>query len=137
MEYNTLLGARESKLAGASKYGCRYQPKWEQEFPFINRGIQDSVYISFYCKVCQRDTSCHQGITDLKGHENSAEERVFFQWCEKTRIPFAQTLGSTKHCQACLLSNWQLMSLATNMNPRTHCKARKVTWVYNKEHRKS
>ena len=69
-------------------------------------------------------------------HLNAGEERVF-QWCEKTRLPFAQTLGSTKHCQACLLSNWQLMSLATNMNPRTHCKARKVTWVYNKEHRKS
>ena len=47
-------------------------------------------------------------------HSNAAGES--FSMVRKTRLPFAQTLGSTKHCQACLLSNWQLMSLATNMN---------------------
>ena len=104
VEYNTPLRAKKSKLAGASKYGCRYQPKWEQEFPFINRGIQDSVYISFYCKVCQRDTSCHQGITDLKGHENSAEERVFFNGAKKQDFlspkPWArQNTAKPAYCQ--------------------------------------
>ena len=76
VEYNTPPRAKKSKLAGASKYGSRYQQKWEQEFPFIKRGIQDSVY-SFYCKVCQRDIRCrHQGIADLKRHDKTSSHAI-------------------------------------------------------------
>ena len=46
--------------------------------------------------MCQRDTSCrHQGITDLKGHENSAEERVF-SMVRKNKTFFRPNLGLDK-----------------------------------------
>ena len=111
---HTAQGQRVYKLAGASKYGSRYQPKWEQEFPFIKCGIQDSVY-SFYCKVWQRDISCrHQGIADLKRHEKTSSHAIRVRSMQGSSK--LNEMGLTKHCLACLLSNWQLMSLATNMN---------------------
>ena len=56
-------------LCGAAAYGTKYNKDWGSKFPFISRGKVDSVY-SFYCKVCQKDVSCrHQGICDVKRHE--------------------------------------------------------------------
>ena len=56
-------------LCGAAAYGTKYNKDWESKFPFISRGTIDATY-SFYCKICQKDVSCcHQGVTDVKRHE--------------------------------------------------------------------
>ena len=63
---------RPKSLSGAAKYGSKFNPDWQSEYPFASPGRVDEVY-SFYCSVCIKDVSCsHQGVADLKRHEKSA-----------------------------------------------------------------
>ena len=63
---------KPKSLSGAAKYGSKFNPEWQSEYPFASPGHIDKVY-SFFCSVCMKDVSCsHQGVTDLKRHEKSA-----------------------------------------------------------------
>ena len=63
---------KPKSLSGAAKYGSKFNPEWQSEYPFASPGHIDKVY-SFYCSVCMKDVSCsHQGVADLKRHEKSA-----------------------------------------------------------------
>ena len=63
---------KPKSLSGAAKYGSKFNPEWQSEYPFASPGHVDKVY-SFYCSVCMKDVSCsHQGVADLKRHEKSA-----------------------------------------------------------------
>ena len=59
---------------GAATYWTKYNPQWQEEFPFVSK-CQNDQY-NFHCSVCQKDVSCrHQGVSDLKRHEKLASHQ--------------------------------------------------------------